>query len=416
MSRKERQGIWALRRLRVQWSSAVRDGRKARGQRHEHRGLLNLLVAALACGRTTLRAMETFCEDVGGRARKAMRIPRLVSDSTLYRVLSVQGAAGLRETLRATVDHLWKMGALRNDLFRVGVMSIDGKGAWSSSTKELETARATFSGFTGAPFWALGSLRAVLTSSRAHPCVDQELLAAKEGEATAFRMLFPRVVAAHGSKFQLVTGDAGLGARENAAQVVAHGKWYCFGLKGNQPSLMELAKLSFKDGLAMPIVASTRERADGETIIRELRVADVTPDDTDFPGATQLWCEWKRHHEDNGNRSLEIRHFVSAVPAERLSAEEKLALIRLHWGIENGHNWAMDVALEEDDAQPCQASPQAIEVLLWLRLIGFLLVSVFRANAPSKDKRPMPWKRAMEILRDVFVGIRNGEGALVFAA
>lgn len=414
MRSKERQALMGLRELGSHWSAEVRDARGTRGRRHGHEGLLNLLVAALACGRTTLRAMESFCEDVGGRARKALRLPRSVSDSTLYRLLSVQSAAGLRETLTATVNAFWARGSLRNDLFDLGVVSIDGKGAWSSSDTALETARATSSGFTGTPFWALGSLRAVLTSSRARPCVDQELLAAKTGEANAFRVLFPRVCAAHGDKFQVVTGDAGLAARANAAQVREHGKWYCLALKGNQPALLRLAKRLFSDALRMEVSASTTERVGGETLIRELRVVDLPPGTTKFPGATQLWCEWKRHHQDNGSRALEVRFFVVSIPLAEFTNDERLALVRLHWGIENGHNWAMDTALLEDDAKPCQASPQAIEVLLWLRLLGFLLIAVFRTNAPVKDCRPMPWARAMEKLRDLFVGIARREELAAF--
>jgi len=416
MSKTERQGVGALRRFGVRWSAEVGDPRGARGRRHAHHGLLNLLVIALACGRTTLRAAEAFCEDVGARARRLLRIPGSVSDSTLYRLLAKQGVKGMRATLTATANHLWELGALKNDLFRLGVMTFDGKGAWSSSDKELPTARASSSGFTGQAFWALGSLRAVLTSSSAHPCVDQELLAAKEGEATAFRELFPRVCAALGDKFRIVTGDAGLGAWENAKLVVELGKLYLWGLKGNQPTLLELAKMRFDDAFNMPVAASTSERAGGETIIRELRIVDLVAGETDFPGATQLWCEWKRHHQPDGTRSLETRYFVVAVPTEALSAQEKLSLIRLHWGIENGHNWAMDMALLEDDAKPCQATQEAIEVLLWLRLLAFLLVSVFRSHAPPKDKRPMPWARAMERLRDLFMGLRPAEALLAFIA
>jgi len=63
--------------------------------------LLNLLVAAFACGLLTLRRAEDLSRDIGKRARRAWRLPRWVSDSTLYRLLSKQLARGLRETVRA---------------------------------------------------------------------------------------------------------------------------------------------------------------------------------------------------------------------------------------------------------------------------------------------------------------------------
>jgi len=42
----------------------VTDPRAARGKRHQHHGLLNLLVAAFACGDRTLRQVEEFGEDL----------------------------------------------------------------------------------------------------------------------------------------------------------------------------------------------------------------------------------------------------------------------------------------------------------------------------------------------------------------
>jgi hypothetical protein len=45
------------------------------------------------------------------------------------------------------------------------------------------------------------------------------------------------VVERFGEHFQVVTGDAGLTAAQNAALVRSHGKHYLFGLKGNQPTL-----------------------------------------------------------------------------------------------------------------------------------------------------------------------------------
>ena len=89
----------------------------------------------------------------------------------------------------------------------------------------------------GTPLWRLGTLRAVLTSVVAAPCVDLEFIGAKEGESPAFRQLLPRVVETWGEHFQVITADAGLTAAENAALVRSLGKHYLFGLKGNQPTL-----------------------------------------------------------------------------------------------------------------------------------------------------------------------------------
>jgi hypothetical protein len=83
--------------------------------------------------------------------------------------------------------------------------------------------------------------------------------------------------------------------------------------------------------------------------------------------------------------SDEVRYFLSSIPPTLLSPVHQLDLVRLHWGIENNHNWTIEDALAEDDIQPCQLSREAIEVVGWLRILGYNLLSGGRAQAPSKD-------------------------------
>jgi hypothetical protein len=46
------------------------------------------------------------------------------------------------------------------------------------------------------------------------------------------------------------------------------------------------------------------------------------------------------------------RYFVMSILTGALTRDEKLALVRLHWGIENGCLWTLDVVLGEDDGDP----------------------------------------------------------------
>ncbi len=101
--------------------------------------------------------------------------------------------------------------------------------------------------------------------------------------------------------------------------------------------------------------------------------------------------------------TVEQRYFVTSIPAGILTRDEELALVRMHWAIENGCHWTMDVMLGEDDAQPCQASRASIETVSWLRIIGYNAVSAWRHLAPRKDKKPIAWERAMETLRDALL-------------
>jgi hypothetical protein len=184
----------ALRHADIPWDEKVADPRKARGRVHPHRGILGLLMAAFACGLATLRRAEDLGEDLGRGARRALGLPRKVSDSTLYRMAAKQNPEGFRETLWAQVRELFKRKVVQNDLFPVGVMSFDGKGNWSSTSHDVDGARQSSCG-AGESLWLLGSLRAVLTSSQVRPCVDMEFIGDKEGESPAFRTVLPRVCA-----------------------------------------------------------------------------------------------------------------------------------------------------------------------------------------------------------------------------
>lgn len=101
----------------------------------------------------------------------------------------------------------------------------------------------------------------------------------------------------------------------------------------------------------------TTDHRNGATILRELRTVTVSDvPELNFPGLKQLWS-LRREVTLNGATvpvSDEVRYFVSSIPPTLLTPTQQLDLVRLHWGIENGQNWTMDVALSEDDVQPCQ--------------------------------------------------------------
>ena len=181
--------------------------------------------------------------------------------------------------------------------------------------------------------------------------LDFETIGEKAGEAPAFRVAFPRVVEEFGHLFKVVTADAGLACRENSTMVRGAKKHFLWSLKGNQEKLQELAESRFAGRLG-PVLAQTDDRRSGFWEKRELHAVTVTPEEkaaVDFPHAEQLWRV--RQQKGHGSRvvSEEMRYFVTSLPQGRYKPEKELALVRLHWGIENGHNWTMDMALLEDD-------------------------------------------------------------------
>jgi hypothetical protein len=221
----------AVRHGRVPWSPLLLDPRDARGVRYGHLGLLSLLVAAFACGKRGFKEASYVARDVGQRTREKLGLPAHVNGTTLWRLVAAHSTEGMRETLVAQVRRLLAHPKVAHVPFPLKVLSVDGKWLWSS-TEAVEGLEAVASDADGGQRWQLGALRAVLTSVASAPCVDLEFLSAKEGEAPAFRQLFPRLLARLGDAFDVVTGDAGLTCTENAALLLAHGSVLPAGMRG----------------------------------------------------------------------------------------------------------------------------------------------------------------------------------------
>jgi DDE family transposase len=417
MPAKKSQRLRASRRVAIQWSEKLVDPRSARGRRHKHLGLLALMAVAFACGRTVLRQMEDLSADLSRMARRVLELPRKVSDTALYLLLGRQRPDGLRETVWAMVKELFEKKVFGHDLFPHGVMSFDGKSTWTSTRRWIEGAKESVCPKNGKPMFSFASMRACLTSCGARPCVDLELIPEKTGESPAFRSVFRRMVEHFSRLFLIVTADAGMTCRENAALVTDAAKHYLFALKGNQEHLFGLAQEWLLPGATRPRAYTTEWRG-GVRVDRELYSLTVKDaPEMDFPGVQQLWCVRQVAFSRAGlPETTEVRYFLSSIPPNLLSHHEQLGLVRLHWGIENGLHWTLDSMLGEDDRQPCQASKDAIEVVAWLRVIGFNLLAAWRSRAPRKDQQPLPWRRAMEQLRDALVAILLPDAATAVLA
>ncbi len=55
---------------------------------------------------------------------------------------------------------------------------------------------------------------------------------------------------------------------------------------------------------------------------------------------------------------------------------------------------------------PCLHSRTALEVTTWLRVLAYNLISSWRAALPLKDRLPVAWAHACQVLRDAPVHVR----------
>lgn len=368
---------------------AVEDPRSPRGKRHPLRGLLNLVVAAMACGQLTFRGVEEFAELLPARLRRRLGARGAPSDTASYELIARLGKGDFRSVVRQQVRADLASKAITHDLFPIGVISIDGKGAGGGlGEPPNKECRPWKCDQKDTPCWSYFVLRACLTSSLVSPVLDQEVVHLSEGESTVFPRLLDRLVADYPRLFEIVSADAGITSREDARRVRQHDKHYAFVLK---QSFGKLHPRAVEVLGAQPVVALTRERSHGREVVRELRRAPA-PAGFDFPDAKEIWSV--RHVETGPMGKVvldETRVILSSMAPGFLSDDQALALVRLHWRIENGPHWMFDMLLEEDSHSPCGIG-DGLVVMSWLRILAHNLVSVLRAHLPKKDHRLRSWK------------------------
>ncbi len=392
----------AVRRAEHVDFEGVKDPRE-RG-RHNHQGLLRLLVVALASAKRALRAVESVGDDLSRTTLRKLGLTKAPSDTLLYQLLATQPLVGFAQVLVRQVKTALLHKHIENDLFEEGVVAIDGKAVWSGIFAADPHCREQTE--NGRTYHVLMAQRACLVSSSARPCVTQRLIAKSAGEADTFKLTFGFLMKNFRRSFEVITHDAGGVSRENARLVNEAGKAYVFAVKGNQPRVHMAAqsRLGCKenDGDAARIGETfTQERVDGALLRREIWRCSVQADDPEieFAGARQLW-----RVRQTATRTLpggSVEHTVEdryVISNRVFSAQKALTLLRLHWGIENGPNWTMDVVHGEDAGSPCR-NGRGVAVTSWLRLLAYNLVSMWRRKLPPRrDEGVATWERACATL------------------
>ena len=153
----------------------------------------------------------------------------------------------------------------------------------------------------------------------------------------------------------IVTIDA-MGCQKTITKkIVDKGGDYFIALKGNQESLHEDVKLHFEQPSATAQAnmqrAETVDKGHGRIEVRRCRLS------TDIEWLKQRHPEWENlnciaaiDNERHIGESVtqETRYFIGS---KVVAAQETLAAIRLHWGIENQLHWVLDMSFGEDQSR-----------------------------------------------------------------
>ena len=178
----------------------------------------------------------------------------------------------------------------------------------------------------------------------------------------------------------VVTADALNCQREITAQVIEQGGDYVLALKANQGTLFADVQL-FVDDPKTPLARA--ESVDGDHGRIEVRQAALSPDIAwlqahhAWPGLTAVG-KVTAARETSAKTSIETRYFLLS---QTLTPERFLAIVRAHWGSENGLHWVLDVTMNEDQMR--NRKDNGPENLALLRRLALNLAAL----EPSKDSR-----------------------------
>ncbi len=303
--------------------SEIEDYRHPSYVKYPLADILIIVMCAVLCGLDTLGYLVIYAKSKKDFLSKELGIGQIPSKATFARVLSMVDGKQLGE---AILDVLHQRFGTAGE-----VIAVDGKAICS-------TAKA------GDPHRALQILSAYVTSSGI--ILAQESIHEKTNEIPVFQEMLTYLDV----ESKTVTADAMHCQRETCRRIIQRKGDYLFGLKKNQPSLLEDVRLFFADQSNHDEweISQTAEKNAGRIEKRICRkIKDISwLKEHRWPGLRSVFSI-ERIVEVRGHNSRETSYYISS---RETSAKQLMELTREHWKIESMH-WLLDVTFSEDDCR-----------------------------------------------------------------
>jgi hypothetical protein len=388
---------------------AVADPR-AREGRWTLAQILRATLVGLMAGCKSLWESEQLTAGLSVTARRQLRLPRRLADTTARDALCQVSLAELRAALHRAVRAAFRRKALGPVGLPLGVVALDGKVTALPCLNQpfVQTQHPE----VGSPYGLVRTMTAALVSAPGRPCIDAIPIPASTNEVGHFQAAFTSLVETYGSLFDVVSYDAGGFSRANADAVVAAGKDYLFALKDEHRTMCRLAEELLA---SEPVLDRTGDVLDaGTTVVRSLRLlrADPSwsygdgkkPQDSLWPHAKAfLLVEYLKVQYGTVVERYD-RMYVSSLDPKRLTTPEWMLLVRCHWGVENQNHHTLDTAFAEDDRPWIEADANGMLAVLLLRRIAYTLLALFRSTTlRSSESRAIRWKALLAWVRDALV-------------
>jgi len=319
----------------------IPDPRKPRGKRHTWLHVLTLLVAALASGEKSARAIAHWAKLHADQLQHLLpSLHAIPSVSTFLRTLRQIDASLLDQlltlytaSLPSASDHTGCIITKQGEVLQG--QALDGKTVRGASAHGDKTHLVS------------------LVQHGSAVTLAQTEVAAKQNEISAA----PTLLRERDLSGTVTTGDALLTQRAQAHQIRTQGGHYLMIVKRNQRQLWDDLELLFR---IPPIVAdqetwdqvTTVSKGHGRLVTRTLECGTGLAEALDWPGVAQVVrrrCE--RLVVKTGKRTSEVSYGITSLPPSEAGAAQVEALWRGHWTIENRKHYVRDVTLGEDHNQ-----------------------------------------------------------------
>ena len=333
----------------------VADPRKAQGKRWELVPLLTAPLVAMAGGLKSFADTEKLTEEMSPAMRKKLGIKRRIPDTTLRNTMVKVSPNEFRKVIRRQTKVAHKRKALMPDGFPFGVVAIDGKytpiDSWDGRYSQRQSDADGV-----ADYGLVRTINCSLVSSRAKVCIDSSPIPSRTNEMGQFKTVINALVGAYKRTklFLMVSADAGSCSEENGRHVRSKDLHYIFGLKGSQPTLQTEARAHLARLTPEQAVATTVDIRGRHEVTRRLYITSEMAGFLDWAHLeTTLRVESEVVDIETGEvvtqKEEDVnRYFISSLESDKLTADQWLKLVRMHWGVENNCHNTWDTAFEED--------------------------------------------------------------------
>jgi predicted transposase YbfD/YdcC len=344
------------------------DPRSERSRRHELLDVVGIAICAVISGAESWTAIEAYGQAKRDWLARYFGLPHgIPSHDAFRRVFCLIDPESFQRS------------------FAGWIAALAGRGVGSRRAIPIDGKAARRSGRRGGGPAPLHLVSAWAGAN--HVTLGQVAVDDKSNEITAI----PRLLELLDLSGALVTIDAMGCQKDIAAKIVTGGGDYILAVKENQPHLYEDIDACFtaalEDDFAGPewSVARTEEPNRGRQEVRECHVI-ARPGglrDAGLGAGLAAICMVLRRRVAEGVESVEVRYYIGSFAG---TAQEYLAAIRGHWGIENAPHWVLDVVFREDESRH-HAGNSGENLALLRRLAISLLKQEESSDASLKTKR-----------------------------